>query len=210
MGTGGSRNGAGRPSWHTRADRCLKLNVADLKRHGVLQRAGYVGWRWKNTDTGEEIGAIGLMVSPMSALRLNFTTNGNNVAQYIPLQHTACNYGGTRAWLSCPECRRRVGVLFLRGGRFVCRHCGQVAYASQSDDALGTTWRTQARLERRLSPNLARPKGMHHSTHERLCAAILDCYEAREAILAVFLEHFNLQLARLSDKIKATGSRPAA
>ena len=104
--------------------------MQDLKRHGVLQRAGSVRWCWTITDTGEETAAIRINVVPMTSLRLNYTANGADVEQFIQLDHPHCNYGGTRPWLLCPHCTRRVGVLYLRSSRFVCRQCGQVAYAS--------------------------------------------------------------------------------
>jgi hypothetical protein len=196
MGTGGSRSGAGRPGWHAKAEHCLRINVRDLKQHGVLRGSGYFGWRWTNSYSGEETGSIGITAFPGS-LRLNFSSNGVPTTQHVPLERTGCHYGGTRAWMGCPRCSRRVGVLYLRGGNFMCRHCGRLAYCSQSEDVFGTSWRKQHRLERRLGDDLARPKGMHHRTHRRLISAILDCYETRDMALATFMVGLNTQLKKL-------------
>jgi hypothetical protein len=78
----------------------------------------------------------------------------------------------------------RVAVLFLRAGRFACRQCQRIAYASQSDDAMGRAWRKQATIEAVLGPNWTQPKGMHHATRERLLAVIWDCEERRDVALA--------------------------
>ena len=52
----------------------------------------------------------------------------------VLLEWRRCNYGGQRAWFVCPGlgCGRRVAILY--GGRiFACRHCYQLAYASQRE-----------------------------------------------------------------------------
>ena len=81
-------------------------------------------------------------------------------------------------------------MLFLRAGRFACRHCQRIAYASQSGDLCDRTWRKQAKVEAKLGPNWQRPKGMHDTTRERLLSIIWDCEERRDAALAGFLTSF--------------------
>jgi hypothetical protein len=55
----------------------------------------------------------------------------------IELTDTPCRYGGKRYWFICPlskngrYCGRRVGVVYGIGKWFGCRHCGELAYASQ-------------------------------------------------------------------------------
>jgi hypothetical protein len=198
MGTGGSRYGAGRPGWRVKAEHCLRLRAQDLKRHGVMQGTGYFGWHWTNSYSGEETGSIGITASAGS-LRLNFSTSGTPVTQHVPLDRTPCHFGGTRVWLCCPRCSRRVGVLYLRGGNFVCRHCGRLAYASQSDDVMGSSWRRQHRLEARLGDNLTRPKGMHHRTHQKLMREIVQCWETRDLALVDFMARMNARLRKLGD-----------
>jgi hypothetical protein len=43
----------------------------------------------------------------------------------VPLEWTACNFGGERPWFICPGagCSRRVAVLHAAGKHFLCRHC---------------------------------------------------------------------------------------
>src|SRR4051812_39674498 len=47
----------------------------------------------------------------------------------LALDWTACHYGGTRPWLRCPRCARRVAVLYVRYAVFLCRHCARLPYA---------------------------------------------------------------------------------
>jgi hypothetical protein len=135
-------------------------------------------------------------------LRLNFSSNGVPTTQHVPLERTGCHYGGTRAWMGCPRCSRRVGVLYLRGGNFMCRHCGRLAYASQSEDVMGSSWRRQHRLEQRLDHDLERPKGMHHRTHQALIQGILQCHDARDLALAGFLARMKFRLRKLGEEFE--------
>lgn len=71
----------------------------------------------------------------------------------------------------------------------MCRHCGQVAYRSQSEDEVGRLWRKQQKAEERLgNTRWARPKGMHLATHERLVQAIIACEVRREAAIGAWLD----------------------
>ncbi|MFG6417247.1 hypothetical protein ACG02S_25465 [Roseateles sp. DC23W] len=83
-------------------------------------------------------------------------------------------------------------MLFLRSGNFMCRHCGRVAYASQSEDDMGRAWIKQRKLERRLGEHWRRPKGMHRATYERIVGGIMACEEARDAALMAFAQRFGL------------------
>lgn len=187
MGTGGSRYGAGRPAHHVKAEHCLSIEAWRWAKKGIFSAHGAGTWVWTNTATGEESGRIGYSGTG-GAVQLNFTVNGEPVRQLIPELRTACNYGGSRSWFACPRCHRRVGVLYLRGATgFICRHCGRVAYASQSEDVMGRTWLKQHKAEKRLRDNWRRPRGMHQTTREKLLDVIADCEERRDAALMMFM-----------------------
>jgi hypothetical protein len=74
----------------------------------------------------------------------------------------------------------------MRGGAFTCRKCSRVAYYSQSEDAVGRTWRRQRKAEARLGEYWARPKGMHHKTRDRLMGIIFACEEERDNALVAY------------------------
>ena len=116
---------------------------------------------------------------------LNYTMGDRAMRQRVPILATPCHFGGQRQWFACPNCARRVAVLFVRANGFRCRQCNRVAYGSQSDDALGRTWRKQAKIERRLGENWQRPRGMHQTTYAKLMAKINDCGERRDVALVM-------------------------
>lgn len=114
------------------------------------------------------------------ALVPSYAINGDSRTQCILMVHTPWHFGGNRAWFICPVRGERVAVLYMRGGRFACRHCQRVAYLSQSEDALGRAWRKQHKAEAKLGPDGERPRGMHSATYERLSTIICECEELRD------------------------------
>ena len=48
----------------------------------------------------------------------------------FPLTRTNCYFGGMRWWFICPECHRRVGILYKPrcSSFFFCRHCHDLTY----------------------------------------------------------------------------------
>lgn len=183
MGKGGMRCGAGRPALHAKAEHCRSIDVRRWQRERTL-RAGSAGtWQWTDRSTGEKRAAIGYRSNGFS-VTLDYAIDGVARTQSIGLTETPCNLGGARQWFVCPIRGERVAVLFLRAGRFACRHCQRVAYASQSGDVFDRMWRKQAKAESQLGPGWAKPKGMHVATRERLLSIILDCEEARGQALA--------------------------
>lgn len=190
MARGGWRYGAGRAGSTIKAEQALRLDVRELAARGLLG-GGVFTLRWSNTYTGDPAGSIGVSTAP-AAMRLSFAIDGDPRVQTVPILRTPCNYGGTRPWLACPRCHRRVAVIYLRGGLFLCRHCNRVAYTSQSEDEVGRSWLKQGKLEARLGKNWRRPKGMHRATRARVVAAIIQCEEAREMALAAYLARVGL------------------
>ena len=198
MGKGGSRWGAGRPALHVKAEHCLKLDVRRWQREGVL-RPGCIGsWQWTDSETGERRSSIGFQTNHGS-VTLNYSIDGKPQSQTIWLSESACNFGGVRPWFVCPVRRERVAVLYLRAGRFACRDCQRIAYASQSDDLCARMWRRQQKAEAKLGPYWARPKGMHEATRERLLSIIWDCEEQRDGALADYLAGMMRRYPSLQD-----------
>ncbi len=48
----------------------------------------------------------------------------------IGLAWTLCHFGGWRPWFSCPDCGRRVAVLYIVSA-VRCRHCLNLSYNSK-------------------------------------------------------------------------------
>lgn len=182
MARGGSRYGAGRPGWHVKAEHCRSIDARRWQREGILQPGRLGGWAWTDAETGKQVVSIGYSTEPGSVV-LNYTLDGRPMRQHLHLQTTPCHFGGQRQWFGCPNCTRRVAVLFLRANGFFCRRCNRIAYGSQSDDAMARAWRKQAKIEQRLGNDWQRPNGMHHTTYSKLIAKIADCGQRREAEL---------------------------
>jgi len=130
----------------------FKNTVEDYKSISVFwfnQYGYFCGWncggiRWTNF-VGEEGGSIDFGVSVgwgNNYIRLRyaktdrFTRKKFSLDYKVTLVSTVCNYGGRRWWFICPlrNCGRRVGVLYLGGGKyFGCRHCYNLTYQSCKD-----------------------------------------------------------------------------
>ena len=148
-------------------------------------------WTWNGTD--EEAGSIGFSFDG-EYLRLNYAANGVERTQSILVTRTRCRFGGSRPWFRCPECSRRVAVLYHRGGRFACRSCQRIAYLCQSEDSIGRAWRRQHKVEAKLGEDGVRPKGMHSTTYARLQEVIEGCEIEKDEALWRFMRRRGLAL----------------
>jgi hypothetical protein len=183
MAKGGSRLGAGRPGYKVKGEQLQRVDVRVWARQGYLSRARAFSWSWNRG--GEPTGSIGVTVFPQSAVRLIYTMTADgekrNIDDRVALIYKRCNFGGARPWFQCPRCTRQVAQLYMRAGRFACRHCQRVAYSSQSEDVMARMWRKQHRIETSIGDDWQRPKGMRRSTYERLIDRLADCEERKEA-----------------------------
>lgn len=181
MGHGGARYGAGRPGWRVKAETCRRLDVRDLQRAGCLV-AGYSGlWVWRN-----DARHTSFSIAP-HALTLRHDLESGPMTQTVPILRTPCNFGGQRPWFGCPACGRRVAVLFLRPRGFVCRPCGALAFASQSEGVFDRALRSERKARGRLQAGYR--SGTHASTHRKLLDRVAEC-EARK--LAAFVAAVHL------------------
>jgi hypothetical protein len=167
---GGWRYGAGRPARKIKTDQVLAIDVRRWAREGIVGTAGRCGrWEWSSDE--EPIASLTFASQPGRV-----TVSTEQVYQVLEVEQTPCTYGGTRAWWRCPTCARRAAIVYWRGGsRFGCRSCWQLAYRSQSQDALGRAIRREARLTARLGDFGQRPRGMHQQTYERILYAVERC-----------------------------------
>lgn len=156
------------------------LDVRRLHREGLLAPGLAFNWTW--TSDGERLASI-LIRTEAGKVTLSYrhqrAGHGWQPMEYaVPLDWTACNYGGSRPWFLCPAigCGRRVAKLYLGGSDFfACRHCYRLAYDCQRETDDDRAMRRAETIRRRLGwepgvLNLVgrRPKGMHQHTFERL------------------------------------------
>jgi hypothetical protein len=108
-------------------------------------------------------------------LNLSYRTNGERICYVVSIVYTSCHYGGTRPWLKCPKCDRRVGKIHLNGIMFLCRHCYNLAYESQQTNNVNRSLRKAKLMRKRIGGSLSifepiplKPKGMHRKTYWRI------------------------------------------
>ncbi len=137
----------GRRSYSSRwtTEESKSISVKFLNEHHYFDG----GVRWGGMDWtrhGEKTGSISFVVSTVEGdeyVRFRYTQTDrhsgekNDLDYKARLDSTPCNFGGRRWWFICPlvvngrACNRRVGVLYLAGGRyFGCRHCQDLTYES--------------------------------------------------------------------------------
>ena len=187
MAKGGSRLGAGRPAYKVKGEQLQRVDVRVWARKGLLTGNRFFNWSWNRG--GEPTGSIGVNVTPQSAVTLDYslTQNGErrSISERVVLIYKPCNFGGARPWFQCPRCARQVAVLYMRSGRFACRHCQRVSYSSQSEDVMARTWREQRRIEEKIGEDWQRPKGMRQRTYDRLRDRLAACELRRDEAFCV-------------------------
>lgn len=102
-----------------------QLKITDIAKYPT---GSVITARW--TRGGIEQAAIRSYRATENRLILDYRINGEARTYPVKLLHTPCNYGGSRLWFECPQCRHRVGVLYS-GRVFVCRHCKNLNYPAQ-------------------------------------------------------------------------------
>jgi hypothetical protein len=192
--------------WNKKAntDQYKQIDMRYMQRESSLIIGRKASLVWSSQRTGEVTGRIDYEVKHDGVcfsyrVRSNPNEAWRPYEYLVPVTHTPCNYGGTRAWFSCPHCHKRVAVLYI-DEKIACRTCYKLNYTSQQQTK--GTWQERDRMNKvreRLGWPLfqdvrlwqrIKPKGMHYKTFERLCQEH-DNYERR------FLVGFSAGLSRL-------------
>ncbi len=154
-----------------------QLDIRRLKKEKRL-RAGSTGTlSWSRH--GKQTDSVGYSIEEnRMLLHYRYHSNGREqeqVEQTIPFDRTPCNYGGHRTWFLCPQCMKRVAVLYRADKHFLCRNCHNLGYASQHVNRSFRLIRKAQKIRRRLNapgsimePILFKPKHMHRKTFDRL------------------------------------------
>lgn len=179
-------------------DDMRQVDVRCLQRDGYLKPGRTFGWQWQRH--GEVVASINLLVQ---ADRVTFTYrhragsgDWQDVGCAARLDRTPCTYGGTRVWWRCPNCERRVAILYI-GKTPACRHCYRLAYRCERESVDDRATRQANKLRDRLgwepgivNSNGIKPKGMHWRTFERLQAK-------HDALVLTSLIGMNAKLGRI-------------
>ena len=152
----------------------MPLDIRKLARSGALVPGHSFGWRWLVNN--RQVAGISIRVDWQSmVLAYRVRSTGELVEQRVHTQTSPCHLGGGRRWFTCPQCSKRVAVLYAPGRYFACRNCYGLGYATQKDGAGDRAARRAEKLRKRLgweaailNGNGCKPKGMHWATDERL------------------------------------------
>lgn len=108
-------------------------------------------------------------------VRMSPVDSWHQIEQQVRLTWTSCQFGSERPWMLCPDCGRRVLVLYTAVSRFSCRHCLKLTYKSRNEGIADTqirrVWRARNKLgavNNMTVPIGGRPIGMHRKTFHRL------------------------------------------
>jgi len=171
MGTGGTRYGAGRPGWRRKCEHLLALDIRVLASREHLPSEShitrYFPWQW--TRGGEPAGSIRVQAESHQ-LRLSYSASNQPFDYPVSVERTPCHYGGSRPWFRCPRCSARNAVLYgtAADGRFGCRRCMRLGYASESESLIDRINRKLHKLEAKLADG-KKPKWMRWRTFDRIC-----------------------------------------
>ena len=107
-------------------------------------------------------------------IEVSYTHRSKPYQYSIQLTKTSCNYGNYRHWWLCPNCSKRVAVLYCAGA-YVCRHCIGANYSSQLQTKTDRIYSKLNALRERLGWSVgiingigSKPRYMHHKTYKRL------------------------------------------
>lgn len=176
--------GSGR-HWHIGAkdtvENYRRLDIRRLQQEKVLFPGNLFSWAWYRGS--EKVGSIMISVHESEVI-LNYSHRSPGedwqpVKYPVNLSWSGCHLGGQRPWFLCPGqgCYRRVAILY-GGDYFICRHCRNLAYASQREEEYDRLARQADKIRDKLGwePGILngrgwqKPKGMHLKTFERLTA----------------------------------------
>jgi hypothetical protein len=180
--------GSGRTPSRTKLEDYRALDINRMHKAGLLDEGRHSGWQW--SVEGERQAWIQTL-GAWDGLRLIYKArqagyDWEDFDYRVPVEWVPCTFGGKRPYFRCPAsrggvaCLRRVSKLY-GGTVFACRHCHDLTYRSQSKDELGRLIDKTHRIRRKINPDsepgfVPRPKGMWHSTYERL----MDEYDRAE------------------------------
>ncbi len=174
---GGSGSGSW-TRWNSKitAESRFKVDIRWMKKNGLLIPGTVGSMSWERR--GRETGSIGYCVEADRLTLIyrykNMDREWESIKDSIFFTWTPCNYGGRRQWFLCPECNRRVALVY--GGKdYRCRHCHNLTYASQQEDISDRLRRRSRKIRKRMGggnnlfePFPFKPPNMHWDTYWRL------------------------------------------
>ena len=170
-------NGSGqwpRPDAKAKTSTLFRIDINDLRSTSGLE-PGASGQVWLCVQGVLDSFVLYEIKKDRALLKYEYQPSGKEaqlVIETIWLDHTVPHFGGKRAWFSCPQCCKRVAVLFRVDRRFRCRKCHKLSYQTQSWDEFDRSGNKARKIRIKLggSGGLGekfppKPVGMHLKTY---------------------------------------------
>jgi hypothetical protein len=161
------------------------IDIREFNQRGWLDKKGLNTLTWSRR--GEKIASVQFLVeTPVQfpreitniSIKYNVRKNAGawqELDYKINLTTTECNFGGVRYWFICPDCKKRVCVLYA-DIMFKCRTCLGIVHRSRNESALDQATRRLKKEKDNLWPeldlslfdsvrSLYRPKWMRLNTY---------------------------------------------
>ncbi len=145
--------------------------------------SGYSQWAFRRSVV-EHYQALDInKIRRKYKLKRGASLNLKGSDEWIELEWTPCNFGGERPWFVCPGlyCRRTVGKLYICGNKLRCRHCLDLAYATQRQDPISRLATKAHKIRTKLGATQGwildiptRPKGMRAKTYQALSNELMN------------------------------------
>ncbi len=163
-------------------DSYKKLDIRYLARKKMIKpdQADFHSYLMNWYRNGEKTDSISIRTERDQIL-LTYTNTHHATGEKEEMEYpilvkwTACNFGGKRPWFYCPHCGRRVAILYS-AKLFLCRHCLDLAYSCQREQAYDRAARRAEKIRDKLKWEWSgildghepKTKGMHEKTYQRL------------------------------------------
>ena len=168
-----------------------------------LQRAGYLVPGHSHTtqvihETHTESSTIKTTSENTLIITYRYGSNkANSVTYKFSFVQIPCNYGGKRSFFLCPDCGRRVCLIYCID-KWGCRHCHNLIYPCQGEKAEDRHARQANKIRVKLGWKKGvlnetgdKPKGMHEERFSHL-AFKQEKYTSK--VLDSMCETFNIVL----------------
>lgn len=118
------------------ADYLENISIYELNKLDLLTNYASKRYAWKRGNNIDTVVDLRTHIKSSESngdryIDIMYQHNDRTYYYTVNLSTSHCNFGGFRYWFVCPNCYRSVGVLYLRGGYFLCRKCNHLTYASK-------------------------------------------------------------------------------
>jgi hypothetical protein len=184
-------------------EECCRIDVRNLQREGMLDLNQSSMHTWSNGYSAKMSSFDDYAILSYRYIKDGIPTD---VKERIAISTSQVNYGGEgRKWFHCPNCSRRVALLYLRWSRFECRHCCNLTYMSVQERKVFVyeQWRRANRVMKKLGSKLDAPIDMLTATPKKPKLMRQRTYKR---LMNEYRQHVDIYSKRLVGVTKRFGS----